>query len=392
MASSKFHFTAAKIQRLPIPIDGKPAYYRDESDHELHLIVRPTGKKQFYSRIWLSEEKRTQWVLIGAFPALSVEAARKKNLKNVAGAVDGIDPIRAKRSTRRELTLGDLYHELEQRVFNKLRPATQETYSQIFKNHLAQWSKRKLSSITPEEIAELRDGIRAKSGNFAANKVVRLLSTMFSHAKNPELKLYKGANPAADVQRLEEPKITRRLRSGETARLVVAISNEPSELARDVLMCLLLTGARKSNVLQMRWEQLDLDGKRWFVPSRSSKNREAMEIELSDEVVSVLRRREESAVDSEWVFPSERASGKPVNTVQKALGRVLKAAAIKERFRLHDFRHNFGSVQHDAGVDPITIKNTMGHKDFQSTLRYVHADTKRKREAVNAVSKAILGR
>lgn len=361
-------------------------YFYDEKSPGLELVVTPHGKKVFYSRVWISKEKRSVRVKIGNFPQIMMQQARRQNKVNVAQAYQGINLVEEKKKARKETTLGELYALLNENEISHLRPATQDTYRRVYSKHLGPWSGRMLSSICRADVLMLRNRIGQASGKYVANTTLRLLRRMMNLAR--DYVAFSGQNPVTGVQMFREEQIKRRLEDSELKRLVEAIEQEENELARDILKVLLYSGARVGNVLSMKWEDVDLTSGMWTVPQRSSKSHESIEVFLSSPVLRILKQRYEARDGSEWIFPAESEAGHS-RTVQKAKDRALERAEIKKRFRLHDFRHNFGSMLNDAKVDPILIKESLGHKDFQSTLRYVHVHRDRRRAAVESVSNAI---
>lgn len=380
VVNRKFHFTEKTLRELPTP--EKRIVYKDAKNHTLHLFHEPTGRKTFYSRIWSTKDSKTIPIPIGTFPAWTPEKARKQDNENVFEVQNGNNPIDKKQNSREEITFGELFFLLREQEFSARRPATIETYDFIYKNHLKRWASKRLSEISSKDVLGLRNDICVNKGRYAANSAIRLLTVIFKLAVR-----YTGFNsisPTTGIAKYREEKRVRRLEKDDIVSLLASIEAEPDETMRDIFLILFFTGARKGNVLSMSWENIDLKNSIWSIPSSSSKNHESFEVVLSDEALKVLRKRRLKAGGCPWVFSAESKSGHVVS-ISKAKKRILEKAGI-ENFRTHDFRHAFASMQIDAGVDPISIQQSLAHRDFQSTLRYVHIGRTKRKEAVDAVS------
>jgi integrase len=123
------------------------------------------------------------------------------------------------------------------------------------------------------------------------------------------------------------------------------------------------TGARKSNLMHLRWEQIDSNAR--TVRFTKTKNNRTVMIPLDDTVLSVLKTLREQTADSEWVFP-ELQSGRSFRTAWRT---CLKRAGITG-WRWHDLRHAFASSLSQNGVDINSVRQLLGHADLRSTVRY----------------------
>jgi integrase len=106
---------------------------------------------------------------------------------------------------------------------------------------------------------------------------------------------FQGVNPAIGITSFEERSRERVLQADEFERFFAALENE-EETFRDFVMLTLLTGARKSNVLSMRWENLNLRSGNWTIPSEQSKNSQSQFIVLTDAELEILTRTESGPV------------------------------------------------------------------------------------------------
>jgi len=154
------------------------------------------------------------------------------------------------------------------------------------------------------------------------------------------------------------------------------------------LKLLLLTGTRREEALQARWEHVDLEAGQWWLPK--TKSGRGRYVALSDDAKALLAGLPSHGT-SPWVFPG-RHGDKPLNNPRKTFCRVLEAAGV-EHLRIHDLRHSFASLAVNAGATLYEVQGLLGHSTAQMTQRYAHlADTglRRASQAVaDVVSKAV---
>lgn len=155
-------------------------------------------------------------------------------------------------------------------------------------------------------------------------------------------------------------------------------------VSRTVLIAL-LTGARKSNVLTMRWEQVCLQTATWYIPE--TKNGFAHTIPLSPPAMAILEERYKLAKKEEWVFPGKGVVGHYV-CIRKAWERTLKRSGIKD-LRFHDLRRTLGSWQAASGESILIIAQTLGHQSLQSTAIYARLNLDPVRNSINKVADQI---
>lgn len=160
------------------------------------------------------------------------------------------------------------------------------------------------------------------------------------------------------------------LQPEELERFFQAIEEERTEGNPDIadyLLLSLFTGARRSNVLSMKWADVDLSRNQWRISGEQSKNKGVMLIPLVGEVLEVLTRRRQMA-SSIFVFPSHGKTGHLCEP-KKGWNRVLNRAGLED-VRLHDLRRTMGSYQTIGGASTAIVGKTLGHKNPSSTAVY----------------------
>lgn len=243
------------------------------------------------------------------------------------------------------------------------------------------WSKRKLSEITPELVEILHNRIVLLGKGTTANRVHELLRAMFGYAVNK--RLIKD-NPAEYVTPAPETERVRSLTGEELNDFIVSLEQERQPW-RDYFTVLLYIGYRSNAVASMQWKDLNLEAGIWHVRGEKAKNGEPIDLPVAGKALEVLAQRQDEREDAEiWVFAGAGVKGH-ITSPEKAWSRILQRSGITD-FSPHDLRHTLASWMINNGVNSLpAIGRVLGHKDSRSTLRYAHLITD---TATAAVSKA----
>ncbi|WP_341752533.1 MULTISPECIES: site-specific integrase [unclassified Candidatus Tisiphia] len=167
-----------------------------------------------------------------------------------------------------------------------------------------------------------------------------------------------------------------------------ALAEEKNQIMRDFILIALFTGARKDNVLTMRWEHISFADKKWYIPKTKSKNKEPYTVILASIVMKILKKRKGES-NSEWVFPSERSSTGHLREPKKAWSRLCQKAGIKD-LRIHDLRRTYASWMAISGASQYVIGKALNHKDSRSTEIYAKLNFDPVREFVEKAINEII--
>ena len=158
----------------------------------------------------------------------------------------------------------------------------------------------------------------------------------------------------------------------------------------NVFRLLLLTGARRGEILGARWEQFDFGNRNvWIKPAHTTKQKAEHEIPLGDSALALLRAMRQAAPDTEYLFPSRRSSGHLID-VKKPWAAICKRAGIVG-LRMHDLRHSYASFLASAGYSLPVIGALLGHTQPNTTARYAHLLDDPLREATSRVGSMMTG-
>jgi integrase len=384
MAENKINFTKAALDALHFPAAGQRVAYHDAKTNGLQIRVTSTGVKTFcvFRRIKNGNPER---VTLGRYPDMSIEQARKESARINALIAEGINPNTDVRALKTETTLQELFVEFLKHRRNRrgayLSEKTKRSYRYDFDLYLSKWGKRQLSKFQVTDFAKLHTEI-GKEHPTTANRVMAMASSLFGYAA--ERKLFKGVNPAHGIKKFPETKRDRFLQSDELPTFFKSLADEPNETLRDYFLISLLTGARRSNVLEMEWKQIHFERAEWRIPT--TKNGEPQTVTLTPEVVEILRERQDC--DPVWVFPGTGVTGHLVEP-KKAWKRVLERAGIAD-LRIHDLRRTLGSWQAKTGASLVIVGKSLNHKSPSTTAIYARLDLDPIRASVERATGAML--
>lgn len=399
---ARIRFTKAALSALPLPDEGTRSTVYDTDTQKLAIRLTSAGTRTFY--VVKRGDDGMTWVRLGTFPDMTAEGARKAAAIELGKLAQGINPNAAKRKERQQQTLGEAYeqyrvlhiaprgiksgadiHALWERCLGTLPDAPAKKHGRKRAKHPAgvDWTRRKLDAIDTAAVRALHAGI-GKTHTTMANRVIELLSAIYNNAKEHG---YRGDNPAVGVKPFKETKRKRFIGEqdpGELPRFFTALTADTSDDFKHFVLLSLLTGARRTNVLSMRWQDVNLSAARWDIPD--TKNDEPQLLALVPEAVAILIERHPQ--DAGYVFPALSKTGY-MTPPKKRWRALLKRAEVKN-LRVHDLRRTLGSWQAISGASLAIIGRSLGHKSADATLVYARLSLDPVRASVATATTAML--
>jgi excisionase family DNA binding protein len=156
------------------------------------------------------------------------------------------------------------------------------------------------------------------------------------------------------------------------------------ECLRTIVLTAIHTGMRRAEVLNLRWEDVNLEKKE--IKVRKTKSGSIRTIPINETLYSMLSRLKKKKGSSGYLFNNPR-TGEPFKDVKKAFKGACERAGI-EGLRFHDLRHTFATRLVENGADLITVKDLLGHFSVRITERYTHSNKNMKRQAVESLAQA----
>jgi integrase len=260
-----------------------------------------------------------------------------------------------------------------------------DTDDSYLRNHLLpKFGRMHLDDITTSDVIAFHHGMRAQG--YAAgtcNRAVIMVRYMFNLAKKWRI---EGAatNPAIGLPLFEENnKRDRYLKPEEVKRLYEALQLSENTQLKYIVPLLLLTGCRKRELLDAKWEHFDVERRAWRIPI--SKSGKARHVPLSSDVVNLLSQvpRFEGCP---YLVPNPKTR-LPYVAIYWAWNTVRINAGLAD-LRMHDLRHSFASFLVNAGRSLYEVQNILGHAQLITTQRYAHLSQDTLLEATDAASNA----
>jgi integrase len=330
------------------------------------------GKK--YRVVVSVDRNRATKVVDNLTIARELEAAMKADM------IRDLHGIGAKKKTP---TLGD--------VWKRFLPWAQENKKTWrcdlwnYQKHIEPRFKDKcLDKISPFDLEKLKIELsKVPLAPATVKHQLVLIRRLYSVARR--WGIYTGPDPCQNVDMPHlDNQVTEFLTDDETERLIAVLDEWPFREEAAFIRFVLLTGLRNSEACRLRWADLDLD--RGLATLVNPKGKKTTTIPISSAAVDVLRTLD---VRAEFVFPGK--GGKQRAKFRRPWLRIRKAAGLPHDFRIHGLRHNFASALVSSGVDLITVKELLTHKDISTTQRYAHLAPSAVRDAAEKSAKILTG-
>jgi integrase len=367
--------------------------------------IYPSGIKAFILQ-YRNAAGRTRKIVLGRHGIVTADMARERAIKLLGAVFDGRDPSQDKRESRKAQTVGelaDLY--LSEGAIEKpnKKPSSWETDRSIIRRHIRPLLGARLArGLTPLDVARFqadvasgktatdeRTGPRGRAivtgGMGIASRALSVLSAMMTFGQRRGI---VTDNPTLGVEPFQGQKKERFLTDTEVAILGQALVEMERDgslpwVAGAAIKLLLLTGARRGEILALRWDEVDFE--RGCLRLEKSKTG-AKVIRLANAALSVLDALPRS---SEWVLPAAKGPGHYVGLPKhwdairaranaiaasraKQPGRSLNGVPRFDDVRPHDLRHSFASFAVQSGGSLFLVGKVLGHKQARTTERYAH--------------------
>lgn len=356
---------------------------------------------------------------IGSAATFSPEEARDQARKMLAEARLGNDPAEPRRLARTDLTVDEFCDRYMKEGTRLKKDSTLRSDRSRIDRHIRPLlGKKRLREITAADVerfinavadGETRRDVKlakkqarsiVRGGRGAATRTVRLLGGMFTWATRQGL---VPSNPVHGVPKFPDKSGERYLTSDELARLGAAITAaetegvpfRPSESkhapkegsvkleasAAAAIRLLIFTGCRVSEILRLRWAEVDLERGLLFLPDSKTGRKTVVLSRAAQDVLEAVDRA------GGYVIAGDDPE-KPRADLKRPWALVCRVAGL-EGVRLHDLRHSFASVGAGAGMGLPLIGKLLGHANASTTARYAHLDASPMRRAANEIGDRI---
>ena len=374
--------TQQHVKTFNCPTDRSKIVLFDSSCKGLLLEVRESGGRTFYLR-FKDARGRSRQLRIADARDLSLEQARQLADKTRAQIALGNDPFEEKESLKKIPTLSGFIHD-SYLPFVRGYKRSWKCDEGLLRNHIEPiWGNRYLDQITKADVIQLMATHRTTHAPGSCNRLLILLRYVFSLPKKWDMPGVEN-NPTTGLPLMKEdnPK-ERYLSTAEAQRLHAQLKASDNPMLRYIIPMLMLTGARKREVLDARWEDFDYERKLWRI--HTTKLGKPRFVPMSDGVIQLLGSVPRH--DCVWTFPNPKTL-KPYVSIFYGWNTARKAAGLED-VRIHDLRHSFASFLVNAGRSLYEVQRLLGHTQIKTTQRYAHLSHDTLLDATNSVTSAL---
>lgn len=370
------NLTETFAKKTEAPTSGYKVHY-DDDVKGFGLRITKAGTKSFVLNYTINRRERR--MTIGGYPTWSAAAARNE-AKRLRRMIDqGEDPLEERNLRKTAPNVSDLWSEYQRVHLPTLSDRSQS-------DQRSMWTKYILPELKPLQVRELSsnhiDRLHARVSEAGATRANRVLE-VFRKALNLAIRWgWIEKNPADGFRRNTEHARERYLTTAEYEKVFDALERMKNQKAANAIRLLILTGARRGEVLSLEWTDLNLEQGLWNRPPHKSKDRKRKRIPLSNEALVLLQSMQEDAT-SPYLFPT--SAGTHMQDFNRPWAWLKKETGL-ENLRVHDLRHSFASVLISGGTPLEIIGKLLGHSQHQTTLRYAHLMDDPLRRAANSFS------
>lgn len=416
MASAKGRIGKRTVDAVQTPPSGEARLW-DAHLKGFFLRVYPSGRRIYALKYRLGPLQRIFTIGLHGSP-WTPETARERAQEALDSVRHGRDPAVEKMAAREALSVKNLidgYLTDGPATKPSKRQSTWANDASNLRRHIEPLLGRKIAqAVTKEDAAKAirdiasgatatearesgkkRGRINVKGGPGVARRTRMTAAAMY--AWGLEHGRIKGANPFASVKLTAAPVRDRFLGRDEAGRLLDALTdlenaNKISKTFGDAVRLLLLTGARKTEVLGLRWSEVDFQRKMLVLPPERTKaggKTGERRVILSPPALEILSaRKSDEAKPVDFVFPAAWGDGHSVG-IRRAFAKACKAAGLSE-VRVHDLRHSFASFAIADGASLFLVGKLLGHASARTTERYAHLSGDPLHDAVAAVGRRLM--
>lgn len=330
----------------------KDKQYRLSDLHGLSLIITTKGQKYWNVRVTVHGERKSE--SLGPYPDLSLKKAR------------------------------ELAYELKHRysrsvLYEDLKPYFEEVAEDWFNNQKETWSSKHISNVRASldelyialankrinqiqapEILQIIKKIEARGSLEIAKRTLSRCGMVMKYAIAHG---YRYDNPAGDLVYALKNKRVKNLASlsaSEMPEFLRRIKAYPADAqTHHAIVLIMLTGVRVSELLQARWEEFDLEGRKWDIPEERMKNRLSHRVPLTDMMIAELQALRLTH-NQELLFPHRLNNKEPMRS--ESILAVIKRSGYAGRMTTHGFRSLFSTVVNESNLfNPDAIERQLAH-------------------------------
>lgn len=380
------------VAQLNCPTDKSHFEVFDAKLKGFYVDVQPSGHKCFRLRHRVKSKLRV--TTLGNALLISADQARKMAVKVLAGQslghdMNGLALIGSDQSSNAVLmgeTLESFFLEKYIPYVKSYKRSWKTDFSMIHNHLVPQIGRKSMRYISPPDVAIFVDHMKQKDYAIGTiNRALVLLRYGFELAirwKEPGVEV----NPVKEIKNIKDDnKLERYLCNKQAEVLMQAVAQSSNPMLEHIVLFLIYTGARKNEVLQACWQDVDWQKSSWRIPK--TKSGKVRHVPLSRGALELLKKLQNQIkldhMGKHAIFANPE-TGKPFISFFYSWNNARVRAGMPE-FRIHDLRHSFASYLVNAGRSLYEVQELLGHSDIKTTSRYAHLSRERLAQAVEHV-------
>jgi integrase len=345
-------------RRLELPDGALPGFY---------LVVQPSGAKSWAVRYRVDGKPKK--FTLGPYPRLSLGDAREQARTALRLASEGRDPAALRTAAEREvgaakrLRFGVVVAEFIERYAKPRNRTWPETERLLTKADLAPWQDRDLRGISRQEILTLLDRMVERGAPIQANRLVAALRRFFGWAVERGL---LETSPMASLKPPSAEAHRDRVLSDQELQAIWLAADEIGYPFGPAVQLMILTGQRRSEVLEAEWREMDLERGLWSIPRKRAKNGSGHIVPLAPAAINLIRNLAKIGPTPKLLFTTNGTTS--FSGVSKAVERLSvlmrKHMTSDNEFtpwRLHDLRRTFATGCARLGVPLHVVEKSLNH-------------------------------
>ena len=346
-----------------------------------------SGRKSYRLRYRVNAKLRV--LTIGDAAQISTDQARAQALKFLVQVKQGIDPSQVKQEQVMGPTVENFFNDRYLPYVKSYKRSWSTDECMIRLHIIPRLGSLRMTSMSERDVAALIEHMKVKKYALGTcNRALVLLR--YGYALGIRWREFgPESNPMHKYKNLiDDNKIENYLTHKQMQSLLMEVSKSENEMLQWIVLFLLYTGARKREVLDAKWADIDLEQRSWRIPK--TKSGKVRHVPLSEGALEVVAKVKEvyGKHAFTFIFANEK-TGLPFMNIFYSWDMARKRAGL-DYLRIHDLRHSFASFLVNAGRSLYEVQELLGHADSRTTTRYAHLSRERLQEAVEVVPRVRL--
>ena len=326
--------------------------YRLSDINGLSLRIDPNGKK--YWSIRYTENGQRKSKALGIYPELSLKRAREIAL-DLRYKLKNTTEVEQEQPYFKEVAEDWFNNQKEtwsSKHISNVRASLDELYIAL--------ANKRINQIQAPEILQIIKKIEARGSLEIAKRTLSRCGMVMKYAIAHG---YRYDNPAGDLVYALKNKRVKNLASlsaSEMPEFLRKVRAYPSDAqTHHAIILIMLTGVRVSELLQARWEEFDLEGRKWDIPEERMKNRLPHRVPLTDQMINELQALRLTH-NQDLLFPHRLNSKESMRS--ESILAVIKRSGYAGRMTTHGFRSLFSTVVNESNLfNPDAIERQLAH-------------------------------